>query len=90
LLGFSEEAGAPPVEADVFKSSKYSSFKRTPATVNRKPGAYGTSVDSVSGAVFSTSMLQSAMRALNAPMAAATGAITAPMTPAVSGNSATV
>jgi hypothetical protein len=32
LLGFSEEAGAPPVEADGLKSCKYSSFKRSRAT----------------------------------------------------------
>jgi len=32
LLGFPEEAGAPPVEADGLKACKYSSFKGIPAT----------------------------------------------------------
>jgi len=32
LLGFSEEAGAPPVEAGGLKACKYSSFKRNRAT----------------------------------------------------------
>src|SRR4051794_35032286 len=79
LLGTSEEADAPSFPDRRVSDLLNISAKRGWSNCRDRRAAYGTVVVSGSLMVFSTSIEQSAIRALNAPIAAATGAITAPI-----------